>query len=136
MDKKKTVLEKKKNREIGAKKSRVTRECTRLNAIFGKLTKDEKSVAAGLIQRAGYMRVTLEDYEKDINEGGSVELFRQKENAPAFERVRPVAQLYNTLNKNYQSIIKQLSDMLPKGEEGLLKQLTENDGFEDFVNNR
>ena len=133
---KKSDEEKAKNKVIGAKKARVTREENRLKVIYEKLPKDAKEVAAGLIRRAAYMRVTLEDYEEDINIGGSVELFRQKEGAPAFERVRPVAQLYNTLNKNYQSIIKQLSDMLPKGDEGALQQATENDGFEDFVNRR
>lgn len=132
---KKTDEEKTKNRLVGAKKSRVTREETRLQAIFAKLPKDEKLLALGLIQRAAYMRVTLEDYEKDINEGGSVELFRQKEDAPAFERVRPVAQLYNTLNKNYQVIMKQLADLLPKGDEVFASDKG-NDGFDDFLNKK
>ncbi|OMF35325.1 hypothetical protein BK133_11235 [Paenibacillus sp. FSL H8-0548] len=113
------------------KKARVTREVNRLSAIFAKLSKDTRSVAEGLIRRAAYMRVTLEDYEKDIDSGGSVEMFKQTENAPTYERVRPVAQLYNTLSKNYQTICKQLTDLLPKDDP--LINLEADDGFDAFV---
>ncbi|WP_201290402.1 hypothetical protein [Erysipelothrix anatis] len=59
------------------------------------------------------MRVTLEDYEVDINENGSIEQFSQSDKLEPFERGRPVVGFYNTMNKNYQSITKQLSDLLP-----------------------
>jgi hypothetical protein len=62
------------------------------------------------------MRVTLEDWETDIIENGYIEMFTQSERTPPYERERPVVRLYNTLNKNYQSIIKQLSDLVPKPE--------------------
>jgi hypothetical protein len=79
------------------------------------VSKDTKSLIDGLIQRAAYMRITLEDYEADIDEHGYVEMFSQSVNTDPYERERPVVRLYNTMNKNYQSIIKQLSDLLPKG---------------------
>jgi hypothetical protein len=60
------------------------------------------------------MRVTLEDYEADLDAGGYVELFTQSEKTDPYERERPVARLYNTMNKNYQSIMKQLSDKMPE----------------------
>ena len=31
----------------------------------------------GLIQRAAYLRITLEDFEVDLDENGFVEMFRQ-----------------------------------------------------------
>lgn len=68
----------------------------------------------GLILRAAFMRVTLEDFEEDLNANGSVEMFSQSEKAEPYERERPVARLYNTMNKNYQSIMKQLADRLPE----------------------
>lgn len=76
------------------------------------------------------MRVTLEDYETDLDANGYVELFSQSEKTDPYERERPVARLYNTMNKNYQSIIKQLGDLLPKGE------VASDDGFEDFISQR
>ena len=77
------------------------------------------------------MRVTLEIYEKDLDENGYVESFTQSEKTEPYERERPVARLYNTMNKNYQSIIKQLTDLLPAEV-----QKMEDDNFDDFVSNR
>jgi hypothetical protein len=114
-----------------SKPERITKEERRLRRIYRTIDKDNKAIIDGLIQRAAYMRVTLEDYEKDLDEKGYVELFSQSERLDPYERERPVARLYNTMNKNYQSIIKQLSDLVPKSE-----PKPEDDGFEDFVNGR
>ena len=77
------------------------------------------------------MRITLEDYEKDLDDNGYVELFSQSDKTDPYERERPVARLYNTMNKNYQSIVKQLSDLVPKEV-----KVVEDDGFADFINSR
>ena len=107
---------------------RILKEVRRLNRIYKNIDKDNKAIIDGLIKRAAYMRVTLEDWEKDIMENGYYEMFTQSINTPPYERERPVARLYNTMNKYYQSIIKQLSDLVPKPEP---KQ--EDDGFDSFL---
>jgi len=76
------------------------------------------------------MRITLQEYRADLDAHGYVEMFSQSQNTPAYERERPVARLYNTMNKNYQSITKMLSDMLPKTE------VVKDDGFDGFVAER
>jgi len=119
-----------KNRQL-TKDERIKKEERRLKRIYKNIDKDNKAIIEGLIQRAAYMRVTLEEWEKDIMENGCTEMFTQSQNTPPYERERPVARLYNTMNKNYQSIIKQLSDLVPKPEP---KQ--EDDGFEEFVNGK
>ncbi|WP_201009022.1 hypothetical protein [Paenibacillus glycanilyticus] len=125
------------NKAKGEKKRRVTLEEKRLRQTYEKLPKDKMAVADGLIRRAAFMRVTLEDYEADLFENGSVEQFTQSEKTAAYERERPVARLYNTLNKNYQSIMKQLADMLPKEDPDMLPDDKEkDDGFDEFVNRR
>ncbi|WP_342541032.1 hypothetical protein MHI39_08170 [Heyndrickxia sp. FSL K6-6286] len=96
------------------KDERIKKEEKKLKKLYKNIDKDTKSLIDGLIQRAAYMRITLEDYEKDIDQGGYVELFSQSEKTEPYERERPVVRLYNTMNKNYQSIIRQLSDLLPK----------------------
>jgi hypothetical protein len=113
------------------KDERILREEKRLRKSYKDLPKDKMQVVDGLIRRAAYMRVTLEDMEKDLDENGFVEMFTQSEKTEPYERERPVARLYNTMNKNYQSIIKQLSDLLPKED-----PKEEDDGFESFVNER
>ncbi|MBE2905396.1 hypothetical protein NST18_12885 [Anoxybacillus sp. FSL W8-0104] len=113
------------------KEERITREEKRLRKSYKDLPKDKMQVVEGLIRRAAFMRVTLEDMEKDLDENGFVEMFTQSEKTEPYERERPVARLYNTMNKNYQSIIKQLTDLLPKEE---VKD--DDDGFESFVMER
>jgi hypothetical protein len=129
-----TAEEKKKSKARSAKKQRVTREEKRLRLVYAKLPKDAAAIADGLIRRAAHMRITLEDYEVDLDDKGAVEMFSQSDKAAAYERERPVARLYNSLNKNYQSIIKQLSDMLPKVDP--LINLEADDGFDAFTNKR
>ena len=111
------------------KDERIKKEERRLKRIYKNIDKDNKAIIEGLIQRAAYMRITLEDWEKDIMENGCIEMFTQSEKTEPYERERPVARLYNTMNKNYQSIIKQLTDLIPKKENGN----EEDDGFDAFV---
>jgi|GEM_PF-4954572 len=60
------------------------------------------------------MKITLTDLEKDLTTNGITENFQQAGNSYAFLRMRPIVKFYNPLNKNYQTTIKQLNDMLPK----------------------
>ena len=111
------------------KEQRINAEKRRLTGIYKDVPKEHKGILDGLIKRAAFMRVTLEDMEADLDENGFVELFTQSEKTEPYERERPVARLYNTMNKNYQSIIKQLSDLVPKQD----KTAEVDDGFDDFV---
>lgn len=120
-----------KNKEL-TKQERIDTEEKRLRKSYKDIPKENVAVTDGLIRRAAYMRVTLEDFEKDLDENGYVELFSQSEKMDPYERERPVARLYNTMNKNYQSIVKQLNDLLPKQQ----AQTEKDDGFDSFVNGR
>lgn len=113
------------------KDSRIIGEEKRLRKIYKNIDADNKAIIDGLMQRAAYMRITLEDWERDIDENGYFEMFTQSEKTDPYERERPVIRLYNTMNKNYQSIIKQLSDLVPKYEPE-----PKDDGFDDFVTKR
>lgn len=104
----------KKMAEILTKEERVTNEDKRLRKIYKNLPEDALNLYDGLIHRAAYMRIALEDYEADLDANGYVEQFSQSDKLEPYERERPVARLYNTMNKNYQSIMKQLADRLPE----------------------
>lgn len=110
------------------KEDRTKREKLRLDRIYKDIGKENKSIIEGLVNRAAFMRITLEDMEKDLDMNGFVEPFTQSSNMDPYDRERPVARLYNTMNKNYQSIIKQLSDLLPKE-----KAVEKDDGFDGFI---
>lgn len=118
--------------ELG-KEQRIKKEKSRLNRIYKDVPKESKSIIEGLINRSAFMRITLEDMEKDLDSNGFVEMFSQSEKAEPYERERPVARLYNTMNKNYQSIIKQMTDLVPKQETRVKER---GDGFEEFCDSR
>ena len=114
------------------KESRIKDELARLREIYCDLTPRKKALAAGLIDRAAWMRVECEDLEEDLRNNGWVESFQQG-NQPPYDRARPTGQAYQTLNGNYQKIIKQLDAMLPVAEK---TEQPKDDGFDDFVNGR
>lgn len=115
-----------------SKDERIQKEERRLKRIYKNIDKDNKAIIDGLIRRAAYMRTTLEDWEEDIDDNGYYEMFTQSEKTDPYERERPVARLYNTMNANYQKIIKQLSDLVPKQDMSKEKD----DGFAAFVTGR
>lgn len=95
------------------KEERIKRELARLVAIFSDLDTCKMATIDGLIKRAAYMRITLEDFEADIDTNGYVESFSQSDKLDSYDRGRPVVGFYNTMLKNYQVIMKQLIEALP-----------------------
>ena len=113
------------------KEQRITAELKRLTSIYKNIDETRRKVVNGLIERAAYMRIQLEDYEKDINDNGYVEEFSQSDRVEPYQRKRPVADLYNSMNSGYQKITKQLCDILPD-----IEPEQEIDEFEEFVRSR
>lgn len=114
------------------KEERIRGEKNRLIKLFKELPEKKKKLAIGLIERAAFMRVELEDLEEDLKENGWTEPFQQSEKMEPYDRARPQGQTYNTMNTSYQKIMRQLHDMLPV--EAVAKP--KDDGFEDFVSGR
>ena len=115
-------------KKVLSKDRRIENEIKKLRSIYQDIDSDQFKTVEELINRAAYMLATLQDYEKDIDENGYVELFSQSESQTPYERERPVVRLYNTLSKNYQSIIRQLSQLIPNDVK------TTDDGFDSFIN--
>ena len=93
--------------------SRVRLYELRLLAVYDVLPPRQFATAAGLIVQAARLRVQLDDLAADIAENGLAELFRQSVNVEPYQRERPAASLFGKLDKNYQAIMRQLSDLLP-----------------------
>lgn len=115
-----------------SKANRIKAEKERLEKNYAELPDAKKQIAEGLIARAAFMRVELEDLEEDLAQNGWTEKFSQGDQKP-YDRARPQGQTYNAMNGNYQKIIKQLDSMLPREDS---KGKTEDDGFDDFVSGR
>lgn len=112
------------------KQTRINTEKRRLTKIYKDMDNSKKAIADGLIERAAFMRVECEDLEIFLQENGWTEKFSQGNQEP-YDRARPQGQAYQTLNANYQKIIKQLDTMLPREA-----PQPKDDGFNAFVNGR
>ena len=114
------------------KDERVKKEFNRLKRLYKDLPKDVLYLVEGLLYEAADLRVRLEDIRQDLDDNGYDEMFSQSPDQEPYERERPQARRYIAMNKNYQSIMKQLGDRLPKVE--LPTKEPESDGFDEFVN--
>lgn len=112
------------------KSNRIRSEKNRLTKLYKGMDDSKKAIAIGLIERAAFMRVECEDLEIFLQENGWTEKFSQGNQEP-YDRARPQGQAYQTLNANYQKIIKQLDAMLPREA-----PQPKDDGFNAFVNGR
>lgn len=92
-------------------------EVKRLKEIYKTLPPKQFALAQGLIIEAARLRARCDQLWDDLQEHGEVELFTQSENTDPYERERPASRIYTATNKSYQSIIKQLNDMIPKDDD-------------------
>lgn len=122
------------NKEDMTKDERVQLEVARLKKIFNELPEDTLTVVEGLIIEAADMRIRLEDIRKDLDENGYDEMFSQSEHQEPYERERPQARRYVALNKNFQSIMKQLGDYIPKPDPK--NKDDEDDKLDELLNRR
>ena len=90
------------------------KEIKRLTEIYTTLPPKQFALAQGLIAEAARLRVRCDALWSDLQKNGEVEMFSQSENTDPYERERPASRIYTAANKAYQSIIKQLNDMIPK----------------------
>lgn len=114
------------------KKKRIDKERRRLSRQFAKLEKPNRAVVDGLIEQAAFLRVQLQELSEDLIEHGVTELFQQGEKQDPYDRQRPAANIYNSMNANYQKIIAKLNDLLPKPA----GKTSASDGFDAFVEGR
>lgn len=117
------------NREL-EKIARIKKEVTRLNSLFRQLDKKKKKAVESLIKNAAFMAVTLEDLQNEINENGVTEKYQNGANQFGVKKSSAV-EVYNTMIKNHVTVMKQLTDLLPKEDPKPV-----DDGFDTFVSGR
>lgn len=120
---------------ILTKEERVKKEEKRLLKILAAVDPTKKNVVQGLVQRAAHLRITLDELAVDLDENGYTEMFQQGRDNPPYSRKRPSADLYVSMNAQYQKVTKQLLDLLPK-ETAQTRKAAEGDMFEEFINDR
>jgi hypothetical protein len=113
------------------KNQRVQAEIGRLSDIFKDLPSQQVKLAKPLIERAGFMKVSLEDLEKDISENGEVIAYDNGGGQKGI-RTNPAVNIYTTTVKIYAAIIKQLAGLSgefePEEEDELMKFIKRKNG--------
>lgn len=106
-------------RAVGApKRGSVKHEVNRLRRILDALPAEKMAVAEGLIVQAARLRVQLDELYADLEANGRTEMFQQSEKCEPYERERPAAAMFVKLDKNYQSVMKTLAEMVPVAASG------------------
>ena len=92
-------------------------EIDRHTEIYRGLPPKQFALAQGLIIQAARLRVRLDKLWAELEEKGETEWFTQSDKTDPYERERPASRTFTATDKSYQSIIKQLNDMIPKEAE-------------------
>ena len=90
-------------------------ELERLQKIFSKVDKNKRNVVDRLIENAAFMADELKKLQDYIREHGCTEEYQNGSNQFG-KKKSSEADVYNTMIKNYTSVIKQLLELLPEEE--------------------
>lgn len=112
------------------KKDRIKKEIKRISTSFSALNTKTKNTVKSLIENAAFMSITLQDLQNKINRDGVTENYKNGANQFGVKKSAEV-EVYNAMIKNYSSVIKQITDLVPKEV-----PKTPDDGFDAFVASR
>lgn len=90
----------------------IKKEYKKLTNIYKNLDENKKKIILPLIQKAAFMHVELEELQSIITKDGCVCEYQNGENQKGTKKT-PEVDIYNTMVKNYASIIKHLTDLVP-----------------------
>ena len=96
-----------------SKEARITKEYTRMKKLFSAMPENELSFCDPLLQNAAFMKVTLEDLQRQINENGVTDQYQNGANQSGTKASADL-QAYNSLAKVYNALMDKLSAKLPK----------------------
>ena len=94
-----------------------SKELNKLKKIFKDIEPNKQKVVEKLISNAAFMAESLEQLQEIINEKGFTEEYHNGANQSGVKKCSEV-EIYNTMIKNYSSVIKQLVDLLPEEAKG------------------
>lgn len=97
------------------KQKLIKREVFKFKKIFKDLPKNTLDTVQPLIKNAAFMAVTLELLQEEINKTGVTCTYQNGENQFGTKKT-PEVETYNTMIKNYASVVKQLCEFLPEGQ--------------------
>ena len=95
------------------KDQRISQEYARMKELFSAMPENELMFCDPLLQNAAFMKVTLEDLQKAINENGVTDSYQNGANQSGTKASADL-QAYNSLAKVYNALMDKLSAKLPR----------------------
>ena len=96
-----------------SKDQRIRQEYERMKELFAAMPGNELRFCDPLLQNAAFMKVTLEDLQRAINENGVTDQYQNGANQSGTKASADL-QAYNSLAKVYNALMDKLSAKLPK----------------------
>lgn len=106
-----------------------SKELNKLKKIFKEIEPGKRQTVEKLIANAAFMAESLDELQETIREKGFVEEYQNGANQHGIKKSSEV-EIYNTMIKNYSSIIRQLVDLLPN------ESKTSGDELLDFISGK
>ena len=106
-----------------------SKELNKLKKIFKEIEPGKRQTVEKLIANAAFMAESLDELQEMIREKGFVEEYQNGANQHGIKKCSEV-EIYNTMIKNYSSIIRQLVDLLPN------ESKTSGDELLDFISGK
>lgn len=94
------------------RQKRIGRELTKLRRLYRDLDKDEKTLLESVAVEIAFMKVTLEELKDRVNKDGVVTEMVQ--GSYSIDRENPALKSYNATIQRYNTMVKQLFDMLDR----------------------
>lgn len=94
-----------------------------LKKVFNEMPEEKAMLGLSLIKELEFMKKTLTKLKKELTTKGVVT--KMDQGKYFIERANPALTQYNAMIKNFQSTVKQISELLPK-------EISDN--FDDFDN--
>ena len=88
------------------------KEISKLKKLFKSVPKDTMKLILPLIENAAFMTEQLAILQETISKNGVISEYKNGENQYGTKK-SPEVEVYNTMIKNYCTVIKQLAEFLP-----------------------
>lgn len=105
-------MENSQNHDEISTEDRIKIELSRIGYFFENLEENKMAIISPLLQNAAFMRITLEDLQRQIIDEGVTEAYQNGEHQKGMKQSAAL-QSYNSLVKNYANVVKTLSQYLP-----------------------
>ena len=94
---------------------KIRKEKKRLTAIFTNLDENKKDLVTPLIEKAAFMSIELDELQEKIQQTGWTSKYKNGANQYGTKRSAE-ADTYIALSKNYATVIKQLTELVPPAQ--------------------